>query len=192
MSRAVGIMAADGGSRPTETDPVPDRDTLLTLPDERLLSLCLQETYRSSGPGGQHRNKTDSAVRLTLRGTGVVVTATERRSQHENRRRALARLRQAIALEVREAVVPGSAPSALLASSVADPAWPRLSQKSDAYLVAAAQVLDRLEAAQGKVSDAAHGLGVSTASLVKFLSLDDRLWERANRLRRRFGESPLR
>jgi hypothetical protein len=89
-------------------------------------------------------------------------------------------------------VAPGSAPSALLARSVADPAWPRLSQKSEAYLTVAAQVLDHLEAAQGKVSDAARWLGTSTASLVKFLSLDDWLWEMANRLRRRFGESPLR
>jgi len=70
--------------------------------------------------------------------------------------------------------------------------WPRVSQKSEAYLVAAAQVLDRLEAAEGKVSDAAASVRVSTASLVKFLSLDTDLWTEANRLRRRFGQKPLR
>ena len=82
------------------------RDACLTAPDGKLLAECTVETYRASGPGGQHRNKTESAVRLTHRPTGVVVTATERRSQHENRHRALVRLRQAIALEVREAVPP--------------------------------------------------------------------------------------
>ncbi|HZE88333.1 MAG TPA: peptide chain release factor-like protein, partial [Verrucomicrobiae bacterium] len=43
-------------------------------------------------PGGQHRNRRDSAVRLTHRPTGIVVTATERRSQHQNKLMALERL----------------------------------------------------------------------------------------------------
>lgn len=63
-----------------------------------------EDTYRSSGPGGQHRNKTDSAVRLTHLPTGTMVTATEERSQHLNRLTAWQRLEARLA-EVAEAKV---------------------------------------------------------------------------------------
>lgn len=61
------------------------------------------DTFRSTGPGGQHRNKTDSAVRLTHLPSNIVVTATEDRSQHVNRKVAWERLREAIhALNVQD------------------------------------------------------------------------------------------
>ena len=50
------------------------------------------EFVRASGPGGQHRNRRETGVRLTHRPTGIVVQATERRSQVDNRRIALERL----------------------------------------------------------------------------------------------------
>ena len=58
------------------------------------------EFYRSSGPGGQHRNVTDSAVRIRHIQTGMVVQASERRSQAQNRELAMERLKEA--LEKRE------------------------------------------------------------------------------------------
>ncbi len=61
------------------------------------------EFFRGSGPGGQHRNVTDSAVRIRHLPTGIVVQASERRSQARNRELAMERLR--IALAKREMVV---------------------------------------------------------------------------------------
>src|SRR2546426_10014971 len=76
------------------------------LSDEQLLAQCAVDTYRASGPGGQKRNKTSSAVRLRHPPSGLLVIAEESRSQHENRARALRRLRRALYLHLREPVTP--------------------------------------------------------------------------------------
>jgi protein subunit release factor B len=52
--------------------------------------------YRASGPGGQHRNTTDSAVRIRHLPTGIIVQATESRSQLRNREVAMERLATAL------------------------------------------------------------------------------------------------
>src|SRR5271155_300223 len=72
------------------------------LTDEQLLAQCEVDTYRASGPGGQKRNKTSSAVRLRHPPSGLLVIAEENRSQHENKARALKRLRQALFLKLRQ------------------------------------------------------------------------------------------
>jgi protein subunit release factor B len=71
---------------------------MIKLPesDDELLRECEVETFRSSGPGGQHVNKTESAVRLTHKPSGVVVTSQQERSQHRNKQLCLEKLRKKI------------------------------------------------------------------------------------------------
>jgi ribosome-associated protein len=61
---------------------------------EALKKEAVIETYKSSGPGGQRKNKTETAVRLRHPPSGITVIATESRSQAQNRKLAFERLRE--------------------------------------------------------------------------------------------------
>jgi ribosome-associated protein len=64
--------------------------------DDDLLQQCQVQTFRSSGPGGQHVNKTESAVRLKHLPSGIVVSSQQERSQHRNKAICIEKLRRKV------------------------------------------------------------------------------------------------
>jgi len=166
-----------------------NRDVWLGLNDDQLLRQCEVDTYRASGPGGQKRNKTSSAVRLRHLPSGLIVIAEESRSQHENKAKALKRLHQAFALKLRNSAA--GAPPAVTAAKNADGRLD-IGRKDPRFWPAAAAALDVLDSLKGRVHDAAVALGVSTGNLVDFLQTDPKVWGEANAIRQRHGQKPLR
>ena len=168
--------------------------TINRLPenDASLLAECDVDTYRASGPGGQKRNKTDSAVRLRHKPTGLIIIAVESRSQAENKARAVKRLRKALALRLRQPTESEGVSPAVQAALDKRGRLGSIGQRDMRYLPAAAAVLDAFAAEQASVSLTAKRLGLTTGNLSSFLTNDEDLMVEANRLRATFGLKPLR
>jgi hypothetical protein len=180
---------------PPSTNGLP-RATWSRLTEDQLLAQCEVDTYRASGPGGQKRNKTSSAVRLRHLPTGLIVIAEESRSQYENKAKALNRLWHALFLELRDPlpVLTSETVVALPDFATARSAAGRLhmSARDPRFWPAVGVALDVLAAVEARVADAAALLGVSTGNLIDFLQTDPKVWQEANRLRTVFGHKTLR
>ena len=165
----------------------------LALDDGELLAQCRVDKYRASGPGGQKRNKTDSAVRLRHGPSGSSAIGVESRSQHENKARALRRLRKTIALSLRSPVDPRVYhPSELLRDCVSATGRLCVGQRDYRYYHVVSEILDILAGNGVRVSTTAELLGVSTANLISFLGKDLAVWDQMNRMRAAAGLKPLR
>jgi hypothetical protein len=158
------------------------------LSDEDLLAGCDETRTRRSGPGGQHRNKVETAVVLRHRQTGLTAEASERRSQAENRRMALARLRLRLALEHREAAAGG--PSELWQSRTRGRRLEVAITHRD-YSVILAEACDQLEQAGWEPAAAAGRLGVTMSQLLRLFRRDPAAWTAFNRRRASLGLRPL-
>ena len=169
---------------------MPRADYLLAS-DDALVAQCEVDRYRASGPGGQHRNKTESAVRLRHKLSGVTAIGEDSRSQAENKVHAVRRLRAAIALEVREPVLGISPRLAAFVASGTAPLGAKTRQTGE-YWTAIAELLDVLVAGGLEIGATAQRLGMTTGALSKLLLHDELVARTVNDLRRARGMRPLR
>ena len=170
---------------------VPPHPAALTPAD--LKKDCEVQRLRRSGPGGQHRNKVETAVLVTHRPTGVSAEANERRSQAENQAIALFRLRVRLALAVRLSLdaIGSQCPSdlwrgRLRGSQIA------INPTHDDFPSLLAEAIDALAASGWDDRSAAERLAVSRTQLVRFLKLEPAALELLNAHRREHNLPPLR
>lgn len=163
--------------RPKAALDAATRDAWLRADDAALLRDCREERYRASGPGGQRRNKVETAVRLHHGPSGLSAHSEESRSPAENRRRALHRLRERIALEARAPFDIESPPSVPELEAQRSPDGKlTVNRRNPAYPLIVATLLDALDAAGGSYAKAARALGLTTAQLLRFLQSDPHVW----------------
>lgn len=161
------------------------------LPTDTLLADCEVERTRRGGPGGQHRNKVETAIVIKHRPSGVKGAASERRSQDLNRQAALQRLRVNLALELRQPVPTGQAPSELWCSRVRSRQIAVSVEHAD-FPALLAEALDWLAANDWNVATTAEHLGITSSQLIKFLQREPEACVLLNRERAARQLRPLR
>jgi hypothetical protein len=168
------------------------------LPVEQLLTQCSLQRTRRSGPGGQHRNKVETAIVIVHEPTGIRAEASERRRQSENRTQALFRLRVRLALGVRYVNSKGvnskggaSTPSELWLQRSSGGRIKVNSRHEDCPALLA-EALDAIAAAKSDVAAAAQRLGVTSSQLIKLLKLQPEAFVGVNQQRTDHGLSILR
>ncbi len=182
------------------SDALPVHPAALT--DDQLMAECSLAFTRRSGPGGQHRNKTETAVTLTHRSSNVSAEASEARSQADNRREALRRLRLKLAVEVRTQLTGDTSSIATAPSSTSrEPSALWLSRRHGQRITVAsehadfpallAEALDALADAAYHPSEASRRLGISSSQLIALLRKHPPALEQLNRHRASIGKPPL-
>ncbi len=159
-------------------------------PDE-LLRQCEVRRSRASGPGGQNRNKVETAITLTHQATGITASATERRSQIENQREALFRLRVNLALSVRCEIDPVAGPGELWRSRTGGGKI-NLNPEHQDFPAMLAQAMDAVAALKWDLSRAGAFLAVTASQLVKLFKEEPRALKQVNEQRQTLGLSKLK
>ena len=158
------------------------------LPIEELLKQCRIWRQRRSGPGGQHRNKVETAVFIEHLPTGIRGEASERRSQEQNRQAALARLRTQLAIQIRMPVAftDDYTPSELWKSRLIARRL-TISPGHDDFPAMLAEALDVVDSTKFRLPQAAAALGTTMSQLVKLLACEPAALELVNADRRSRG-----
>jgi hypothetical protein len=145
-------------------------------PEERLLDSCKITFSRASGPGGQHRNKVETSVQIEFLPKKVIATASERRTQIENRKMAVQRLRCKLAVEIRthDTSIASNHPLSLGPPSASWQTYCRdgridIAESNTLWPAILAEGLDAIANCDWNLPIAAAGLGTSTSQLVKLL-----------------------
>ena len=170
----------------TDANPREDEPHPAAIEPSRLLKACEVTRTRRSGPGGQNRNKVETAVVLAHRPTGIKAEASERRTQGENLAAALFRLRIHLAIEVRGRFSVDRGPSTLWSGRCRGGKI-AVNPAHDDFPALLAEALDALAAVNDEPVEAARVLGCSTSQLVKFLKLEPEALARLNARRRARG-----
>ena len=165
--------------------------SLRLLTDDQLLADCRFDISRGSGPGGQKRNKTSNAVHLVHLPTSLAVTATESRSQAENKMRAVRRLRFKLAADLREPIDLAHFEPPDWFLTLRHQTRVEVSYRHPLFAPTLGLVLDLLHALRGSPSAVAINLGVSTTAVIKLLEDEPIFWAAANRIRAEFSMPAL-
>lgn len=164
------------------------------LTEDALLADCHIVRTRRRGPGGQHRNKVETAVVITHLPTGVRGAASERRSQAENRRMAISRLRVKLAVAVRSREGRGASdsPSPLWQSRVTAGRRIHVNSNHADFPALLAEALDQIDASGWDIPLAAERLGISTSQLVALVRREPTALQAVNTAREQLAMRPLR
>ena len=154
--------------------------------DDGLLAACAVERIRRSGPGGQHRNKVETGIRLRHHPTGLTSQATERRSQAENLKSAVVRLRWELVLSIRQPVDDGTGVSPLWKSRCRNGSV-KVNPRHDDYPLLIAEALDVLAHYGWDAKRAAEQLDCTTSQLVRLLGDEPRVFAYVNAQRKSAG-----
>jgi hypothetical protein len=163
-----------------------------SLADEQLLARCRLGKGRTSGPGGQHRNKVETLVTITHEPTGVTAHAGERRSAADNRRVAIFRLRLRLAIETRCDVPDGDCRSQLWKSRCGKGGRIACNPTHRDYPAMLAEALDMIAACDLDPAKAASRLGCTTSQLIKLVKDHRPAMESWNAQRAERGLHPLK
>jgi hypothetical protein len=139
------------------------------LAESDLLEQCLIRRTRHSGPGGQHRNKVETAIEIVHLPSQVVAFAAEQRSQDINRREAIFRLRLLLAVRIRSRIRDTVEPSQLWISRCRDGRI-ACNERHQDFPVLLAEALDAVNSKDFDVRKAAAALGCSPSQMIRFLA----------------------